>query len=94
MVIFAIQISKPKRPSAKVVFFLLQSTIHLCYTSTMETTRHNLYIPVELYEKIQYLAGKDLRSFNRECLFLLGQIVEQRRDDLVDFQQENKDEKD
>jgi len=74
-----------------MVAFLLQSTIYLCYNGTMETVRHNLYIPQELYEKIQHLAGKDLRSFNRECLFLLGQIVEQRRDDLSDFQQEKKE---
>lgn len=56
----------------------------------METKRHNLYLPLELYEKLQFLADKDLRTFNKECVFLLGQIVEQRRDDLLDFYQENK----
>lgn len=70
---------------------MLQPTIHLCYTGTMKTRRHNLYIPLELYEKLQYLADKDMRSFNMECIFLLGQMVEQRRDDLQDFRQEKID---
>lgn len=58
----------------------------------METRRHNLYIPQELYEKIQYLADKDLRTFNKECVFLLGQIVEQRREDLQEYYQEKNNE--
>lgn len=70
---------------------MLQSPVNLCYTSTMETKRHNLYIPQELYEKLQFLANKDLRTFNKECIFLLAQMVEQRRDDLRDFQRENND---
>lgn len=55
----------------------------------MKTARHNLYIPQELYEKIQYLADKDLRSFNKQCVHLLAVQVEQRRGDLRDFQQGN-----
>lgn len=58
----------------------------------METRRHNLYLPQELYEKLQFLADKDLRTFNKECVFLLGQMVEQRRDDLQDFYQEKNNE--
>ena len=62
----------------------------MCYNGTMETKRHNLYIPLELYEKLQFLASKDFRSFNQECVALLTQIVEKRRDDLGDIKQEKK----
>lgn len=76
--------------------FLLQPCANLCYTVTMtESLRLNLYFPPEsqeLYEKIKYLAKKDLRSMNMECIALLTQMVEQRRDDLVDFEQEKKHE--
>lgn len=65
----------------------------MCYTSTMDTKRHNLYIPTKLYEKIEYLRQKDMRSFNKECIFLLVQAVEHRREDLEGFEeQEKKDE--
>lgn len=56
----------------------------------METKRHNLYLPLELYEKLQFLADKDLRTFNKECVFLLAQVVEMHRDELIDFEQEKK----
>lgn len=58
----------------------------------METRRHNLYLPQELYEKLQFLADKDLRTFNKECVFLLGQMVEQRREDLQEYYQEKNNE--
>lgn len=58
----------------------------------METKRHNLYIPQELYDKLQFLADKDLRTFNKECVFLLGQMVEQRREDLQEYYQEKNNE--
>lgn len=56
----------------------------------MKTKRHNLYIPQELYNKLQFLADKDLRTFNKECVFLLGQMVEQRRGDLQKYYQDKK----
>lgn len=58
--------------------------------SIMKTKRHNLSIPIELYEKVEYLARKDMRSVNKECVFLLTQAVEMHRDELIDFEQEEK----
>ena len=66
--------------------------LSICATmALMETKRHNLYLPLELYEKLQFLADKDLRTFNKECVFLLTQIVEMHRDELIDFEQEKKE---
>lgn len=70
---------------------MLQPLYRVCYTGTMKTARHNLYIPLELYEKLKLLAEKDLRSLNKECIHFLTMQVEQRRDDLLDFKQENND---
>lgn len=59
-----------------------------------EPLRLNLYFPPEsqeLYAKIKHLAKKDLRSMNMECIALLTQMMEQRRDDLQDFRQEKTD---
>lgn len=65
-----------------------------CYTVAMTDLRLNLYFPEEaklLYEKIKHLAKKDMRSMNMECMALLTEIVELHRDDLIDFEQEKKE---
>jgi len=52
--------------------------------------RLNLYFPKEaklLYEKIAYLAKRNMRSMNMECIVLLTQIVEQLEPDLRDFKE-------
>ena len=41
--------------------------------------RHNLYLPLQLYAKIKYLAEKEMRSVHRQIVFMLSKQVEQER---------------